>query len=95
MRKIIVQEFSTLDGVVQAPGGPEEDESGAFKYGGWTAPYFEEADKAAEKFMQEWMRSTDIPLGQKRSISLLLTGRLTRIYGQVSTTSRSMLPVRR
>jgi hypothetical protein len=34
MRKIIVQEFMTLDGVIQAPGGPEEDQSGDFKYGG-------------------------------------------------------------
>ncbi|HEX5455736.1 MAG TPA: dihydrofolate reductase family protein, partial [Candidatus Saccharimonadales bacterium] len=48
-----------------APGGPEEDESGSFKYGGWTAPYFREADDAAGQFMQEWMRSTDILLGRK------------------------------
>ena len=65
MRKIIVQEFITLDGVMQAPGGPEEDETGAFKYGGWTAPYFEEADKAAGDFMAKWMQSTDILLGRK------------------------------
>jgi dihydrofolate reductase len=65
MRKIIVQEFITLDGVMQAPGGPEEDESGKFKYGGWTAPYFTEADEAAGEFMQKWMESTDILLGQK------------------------------
>ncbi|HSX30508.1 MAG TPA: dihydrofolate reductase family protein [Candidatus Saccharimonadales bacterium] len=65
MRKIIVQEFISLDGVMQAPGGPEEDESGSFKYGGWTAPYFAEADEAAGKFMQEWMRSTDILLGRR------------------------------
>ena len=65
MRKIIVQEFITLDGVMQAPGGPEEDESGEFKYGGWTAPYFEEADAAAGDFMKRWMESTDILLGQK------------------------------
>lgn len=65
MRKLIVQEFITLDGVMQAPGGPEEDESGAFAYGGWTAPYFEEADAAAGEFMREWMRSTDILLGRK------------------------------
>lgn len=42
MRKIAVIEFVSLDGVVQAPGGPEEDTSGNFKYGGWTAPYFDE-----------------------------------------------------
>lgn len=42
MRKIIVLEFITLDGVIQAPGGPQEDTSGGFKYGGWTAPYFDD-----------------------------------------------------
>lgn len=65
MRKIIIQEFITLDGVMQAPGGPEEDESGNFKYGGWTAPYFAEADEAAGELMQRWMRSTDLLLGRK------------------------------
>ena len=65
MRKIIVQEFITLDGVMQAPGGPEEDKSSDFKYGGWTAPYFAEADEAAGEFMQKWMESTDILLGRK------------------------------
>jgi dihydrofolate reductase len=65
MRKIIVQEFITLDGVMQAPGGPEEDKSSDFKYGGWTAPYFAEADEAADDFMKRWMESTDILLGQK------------------------------
>ena len=65
MRKIIIQEFITLDGVIQAPGGPEEDMSSNFKYGGWTAPYFTEADEAAGDFMKRWMESTDILLGQK------------------------------
>ncbi len=42
MRKIIVLEFVSLDGILQAPGGPEEDTSDGFKYGGWTVPYFDE-----------------------------------------------------
>lgn len=65
MRKIIVQEFITLDGVMQAPGGPEEDTTSDFEYGGWTAPYFREADDAAGEFMVKWMQSTDILLGRK------------------------------
>lgn len=64
MRKITVQEFITLDGVMQAPGGPEEDGSSNFKYGGWTAPYFQIADQEAAEFMQQWMESTDILLGR-------------------------------
>ena len=65
MRKIIVQEFISLDGVMQAPGGPEEDTSTNFKYGGWTAPYFREADTAANQIMQKWMAPTDLLLGRK------------------------------
>ena len=60
MRKIIVGSFITLDGVMQAAGGPEE----GFKYGGWSAPYYDEAlDKIAEK--------------QKRPAKDLLLGRKT------------------
>jgi len=62
MRKIIVLSFITLDGVMQAPGGPEEDTSGGFKYGGWTAPYF---DVVAGKIMQKQMKSADLLLGRK------------------------------
>ena len=43
MRKIIVATFISLDGVMQAPGGPQEDPTGGFTLGGWTAPYFDEA----------------------------------------------------
>ncbi len=42
MRKIIVLEHISLDGVIQAPGGPDEDTSGGFAYGGWSAPYSDE-----------------------------------------------------
>jgi dihydrofolate reductase len=40
MRKLIVSEFITLDGVIQAPGGKDEDTDGGFQYGGWTIPYW-------------------------------------------------------
>lgn len=40
MRKLIVSEFITLDGVIQAPGGAEEDRDGGFEHGGWTRPYW-------------------------------------------------------
>ena len=62
MRKIIVLSFITLDGVMQAPGGPGEDTSGGFKYGGWTASYF---DEVAGKLMQKQMKSADLLLGRK------------------------------
>jgi hypothetical protein len=51
MRKIIVLEFITLDGVMQAGGSPEEDTSDGFKYGGWSAPYIYEA---GERLMSSW-----------------------------------------
>ena len=62
MRKIIVLTFITLDGVMQAPGGPEEDTAGGFQYGGWVAPY---VDEVSDKVMQKQMEPTDILLGRK------------------------------
>ena len=47
MRKVNVLEFVSLDGVLQAPGGPEEDTSGGFAYGGWTTPHSDPVSSAA------------------------------------------------
>jgi dihydrofolate reductase len=62
MRKIIVLSMITLDGVMQAPGGPEEDTSGGFKYGGWVAPY---SDEVYDKVVQEELKPADYLLGRK------------------------------
>ncbi len=68
MRKLIVLTFITLDGVMQAPGGPEEDTDGGFKYGGWTVPY---SDEIFGKVMGEQM---------KQPFSLLLGRRTFEIF---------------
>lgn len=63
MRKIIVLSFVSLDGVMQAPGGPDEDRSGEFQLGGWTVPYF---DSAAGTIMAKQMSApADLLLGRK------------------------------
>ena len=45
MRSVIVQEWVSLDGVVQAPGSPDEDKSGGFRHGGWHLPYFDDMSR--------------------------------------------------
>lgn len=62
MRKIIVLSMITLDGVMQAPGGPGEDTSGGFKYGGWTAPY---GDDLYGKVVEEELKPAVYLLGRK------------------------------
>ncbi len=62
MRKITIFSMITLDGVMQAPGGPKEDTSGGFKYGGWVAPY---TDEAYDKVVQEELKPADYLLGRK------------------------------
>lgn len=62
MRKIIVISMITLDGVMQAPGGPGEDPSDGFKYGGWTAPY---DDETYGKVIEKLMKPADYLLGRK------------------------------
>jgi dihydrofolate reductase len=62
MRKIIVLSMITLDGVMQAPGGPKEDTSGGFEYGGWSEPY---GDEVYGKVVQEELKPADYLLGRK------------------------------
>jgi dihydrofolate reductase len=63
MRKIIVLSFITLDGVMQGPGGPTEDTSGNFTYGGWTVPYFD--DYLGNIMTDQMSRPFDLLLGRK------------------------------
>jgi dihydrofolate reductase len=63
MRKLIASAMVSLDGVMQAPGGPEEDRTGGFEKGGWTFPYFDEAGgRAIEELFAE---PFDLLLGRK------------------------------
>lgn len=63
MRKLIVLSFISLDGVMQAPGGPDEDRSDDFEYGGWTAPYF--TDELGEVMGEQLTPPFDLLLGRK------------------------------
>jgi dihydrofolate reductase len=63
MRKLIVTTFLTLDGVMQAPGGPEEDDSGGFAYGGWMVNYWD--DQMGELKSEEFSVPFDLLLGRR------------------------------
>lgn len=63
MRKIVVFMMVSLDGVMQAPGGPEEDSSGGFSYGGWSMPYIDESFRAMMD--EEFSVPFDMLLGAK------------------------------
>ena len=63
MRKLVVGTFITMDGVMQAPGGPNEDRDGGFQHGGWLVPYLDEKFGAS---MDEWTkRAGALLLGRK------------------------------
>ncbi len=63
VRKLVVGTFVTLDGVMQAPGGPDEDRDGSFQHGGWLVPYF---DEKLVEIMTEWTkRAGAFVLGRK------------------------------
>lgn len=63
MRKLIVLSMISLDGVMQGPGGPEEDQSGGFKYGGWSMNYTDQLNGIAVK--KELVQPVDYLLGRK------------------------------
>ena len=63
MRKLIVAEFITLDGVIQAPGGADEDTDGGFVHGGWTRPYWH--DEIGAHFFQAMTEADTLLLGRK------------------------------
>jgi dihydrofolate reductase len=63
MRKLIVQTFLTLDGVMQAPGGPGEDDDGGFTHGGWSMTYWD--DKMGEVMGEATSRPFAMVLGRK------------------------------
>src|SRR5258705_556193 len=64
MRKLTGAVFLSLDGVMQAPGGPEEDPSGGFRFGGWTFPFWDDsAGPAMNKFLIE--PDYDLLLGKR------------------------------
>ena len=63
MRELIVAEFITLDGVIQAPGGADEDTEGGFQHGGWTRPYWH--DDIGAHFFQAMTQADALLLGRK------------------------------
>ena len=63
MRKLILLSFISLDGIMQAPGGPDEDTSNGFTFGGWTQPYFDEF--AGEVMGEQMSQPFDLLLGRK------------------------------
>jgi dihydrofolate reductase len=63
MRKLVTAAFVSLDGVMQAPGGPDEDPTGGFTHGGWTAPYWD--DVLGRATAESFGRPFDLLLGRK------------------------------
>jgi dihydrofolate reductase len=63
MRKLVVNTFVSLDGIMQAPGGPEEDPTGGFQHGGWTVPHWD--DQMAQSMGEFMGKPFDLVLGRK------------------------------
>ena len=67
MRKLIVHEFVTLDGVMQAPGGKDEDRDGGFEHGGWTVPYWH--DDIGKSFFAVMEHADALLLGRRTYVT--------------------------
>ena len=65
MRKVIVGAFVSMDGVMQAPGGPEEDPTGGFRFGGWVAPYVAVDQTFGEEIGKLFSQPFDLLLGRR------------------------------
>ena len=90
MRKVMVLEHISLDGVIQAPGGPDEDTSSNFAHGGWIAPY---SDSTLGTALRRQMNMPfDLLLGAKPLNFRRRTGLNMRMHGQASTRRPSTLP---
>jgi hypothetical protein len=63
MRKVVVNEWMSLDGVVQAPGAPDEDRSGGFEHGGWHQRYFD--DLSQKQALENIVEAGGFPLGRR------------------------------
>ena len=88
MRKLVVGTFVTLDGVMQAPGGPDEDREGGFRHGGWLVPYFD------EKFLQimtEWTKQASAFLLGRKTYDMFATSwpKSTDPADEIATTLNS------
>ena len=67
MRKLVVSEFMTLDGVMQAPGGKDEDRDGGFEHGGWTIPYWH--DEIGKSFLAIMKECDALLLGRRTYVT--------------------------
>ena len=97
MRKLIAGTFLTVDGIMQAPGGPEEDPSGGFPHGGWGVPYFD--DRLGEAMVNWISRAGGFLLGF--ALPVLSIGSANspsrssvRVSGSAQKTAKQSLPTR-
>ena len=74
MRRLIAIEFVSLDGVVQAPGGPDEDRSGGFAHGGWIRPYADPVQSAVIR--KQMSLPFDLLVGRRTFAAMLEMGKL-------------------